>query len=286
MSGVGGGTIAGAAPELFTSAEAAELLGVSPSTVKRWVDEGELEAERTVGGHRRITRAALDAFRTRLSATATTSGPADQLVDLLLAGGPALRTEARLLELRAESGSAVGLTARVADALGVLGERWRRGVITVVDEHLASERLARALARLAEWMPLPAGAPRALLCAAQGDEHTLGLSLVEVVLREAGWETMWSGRRTPIDDLVRTIADPLNRVRLVALSASVVSKDERALALEERVVGGACERVGAMLLVGGAGAWPAHPRHARLVRDLAEADRIARLFAAQLARRA
>ena len=277
-----GGAPAGAALELLTSAEAAERLGVSPSTVKRWVDEGELEAERTVGGHRRITVAALDAFRARLSATATTIGPADQLVDLLLGDTSPQRIEARLLALRAETGSAVALAAAVADALRVLGDRWARGVLTVVDEHLASERLARALARLVEWIPLAAGAPCALLAAAQGEEHTLGLSLVELVLREAGWQTLWAGRFTPPAELVAAIGDRRNRVRLVALSASVVAKDARALALEERVVGGACADLGATLLIGGAGAWPARPRHARLVRDLGEADRLVRALAAQL----
>ncbi|HEX6836056.1 MAG TPA: helix-turn-helix domain-containing protein [Polyangia bacterium] len=275
----------GAAPELselLTSAEAAAELGVSPSTVKRWVDEGELEAERTVGGHRRIARAALEAFRARLAATATTTGPADQLVDLLCGDAPPQRIEARLLELRAEAGSALGLAERVAEALRVLGERWACGVLSVVEEHLASERLARALARLVEWMPLAAGAPRALLATAEGEEHTLGLSLVELLLREAGWQALWAGRLTPVAELVKTIGDPMNRVRLVALSASVASRDARALAVEERVVGAACAEARATLLVGGAGAWPARPRHGRLVRELAEADRIARALAASL----
>ena len=282
---VAGGVVAGAAPELYTSAEAAALLGVSPSTVKRWVDEGELAAERTVGGHRRIARAALEAFRARLQATATTTGPADELVDQLLAGGAPQRLEAHLLALRADAGGAAALAARVAAALCVLGERWQRGVVSVVEEHLASERLARALARLVEWTPLAEGAPRALLCTALGEEHTLGLSLVELILREAGWETLWSGRATPQSELIEAIGDANKRIRLVAMSASVVSRDERALARAEQAVGAACARAGATLLVGGDGAWPERPRHARLVRDLGEADRLVRLLRVELARR-
>lgn len=38
----------------ITTAQAAEMLGVSPQTVQKWVDAGHLSAWRTVGGHRRV----------------------------------------------------------------------------------------------------------------------------------------------------------------------------------------------------------------------------------------
>jgi molybdopterin-binding protein len=37
--------------------EAAEILGVSPDTVRRWTASGRLSAERTAGGQRTVTRA-------------------------------------------------------------------------------------------------------------------------------------------------------------------------------------------------------------------------------------
>ena len=37
--------------------EAAESLGVSTDTIRRWISEGRIEAERTQGGQRTITRA-------------------------------------------------------------------------------------------------------------------------------------------------------------------------------------------------------------------------------------
>jgi len=46
----------------FTVSQAAELLGVSPDTVRRWVDNGELRATRTTGGQRRIDGRALASF--------------------------------------------------------------------------------------------------------------------------------------------------------------------------------------------------------------------------------
>lgn len=42
--------------------EVAQLLSVSPDTVRRWVDSGQLPAERTPAGHRRLEGAAVAAF--------------------------------------------------------------------------------------------------------------------------------------------------------------------------------------------------------------------------------
>ena len=49
----------------FTVGEAAELLGVSADTVRRWVDGGQLLAARTPGGRRRIDGKALARFSTK-----------------------------------------------------------------------------------------------------------------------------------------------------------------------------------------------------------------------------
>jgi excisionase family DNA binding protein len=42
--------------------EAAEILGVHPSTVRLWADKGEVPAHRTAGGHRRFRRAEVEAW--------------------------------------------------------------------------------------------------------------------------------------------------------------------------------------------------------------------------------
>ncbi len=49
----------------LTTREAAEILGVSLRTAQLWVERGRLRAWKTVGGHRRIARASVEALRTR-----------------------------------------------------------------------------------------------------------------------------------------------------------------------------------------------------------------------------
>jgi excisionase family DNA binding protein len=50
------------ARQWVTLGEAADVLGVHPSTLRRWVDHGEIRCMRTPGGHRRFLKRDLDLF--------------------------------------------------------------------------------------------------------------------------------------------------------------------------------------------------------------------------------
>jgi excisionase family DNA binding protein len=60
------------AGEWLNLSEAAELLGVHPSTVRQWANRGELPAHRTAGGHRRFRRDDLEGRATARVAARTT----------------------------------------------------------------------------------------------------------------------------------------------------------------------------------------------------------------------
>jgi molybdopterin-binding protein len=53
----------------FRIGQAAELLGVSADTVRRWADEGRLGTRRTEGGHRVVDGAELAAFTESIAET-------------------------------------------------------------------------------------------------------------------------------------------------------------------------------------------------------------------------
>lgn len=245
---------------LLTSREAAAWLGASPTSVKRWADAGLLECVRTVGNHRRFTRDSLERFAKSQGGTSVAAS--GEWLALLL-GRNVDAVHGQLLIERSSAASWAEVCDRLGAVLAELGEAWAAGAIRVVDEHLASERLARALARVVDSLPVAPAAPSAMLMTAEGDEHTLGLALAEVVWREAGWRTLWSGRGTPLaelDEVLRAL-----QVNALAVSASTWSSREADLARQLGALERACARAGCALLLGGRGAWPDRASDARRV---------------------
>jgi excisionase family DNA binding protein len=243
----------------LTTVEASKLAGVGPSTLKRWADQGLLPCVRTAGGHRRFERSALERF---LRKQAEVPGQRDAALASwaeLLVSGRRHEVDALLLEARAR----LGAWYRVADELGYLltrlGEQWTGGHLTIADEHLVSDGLTRALGRVSQALPTRAQGPRCVLACAEGDEHTLGLSLAELCLVELGWTPLWLGARTPTVETIRMAVK--SGARMVAMSASSTSSDAALLRRMVSRVGAGCRPQGIDLVLGGEGAWPEAPAY-------------------------
>lgn len=229
------------------------MLGVAPSSVKRWADEGALPCVKTAGRHRRFAAGDVDRFLALQSDTGHgRPGEARRWVEMMVNPEPYLLI-AGLFNGRAHRGSWSTVADEVAQGLIELGRRWQSGKIDVLQEHAASERIHRALAQVASGLSVDPAAPRCLLVAAEEEEHTLGLSLAELCLREAGWNTIWAGRRVPRSNLLAQIGS--GGVSMVAISASSFSK-RRSLTDLAAEVGAACARRKIPLVLGGAGIWP------------------------------
>lgn len=266
--------------ELLTTAEAARLAGVGASSVKRWADQNLLRCVRTAGGHRRFHRQDLEAFLREHGDQVL--GSQSDWVDVALHGG-VFEIQGELLRARDRLGAWHDVASELGGALVELGARWARREITVIEEHVASEKLTRAIQRAVESMPLSDSAPRCLLATAETDEHTLGLALVELCLREAGWACVWSGRNTPLSEL-----DALARsgdVEMLALSASPASTNAKRLRAEAAQIGEACRQAGVILVLGGDGAWPEEPSYGTRLRDLRALSRLATGWRASVVRR-
>ena len=251
-------------PELYSTREAAELLGVSPTTLKRWADEGLLPAEKTLGGHRRFSRSALLAVRR--------GDEVGDWLEQLLSGGPAAALQSALLGEFADRGSWQEVAELLGRVLRTLGEWWAAGETSVATEHYASERLRRALAVCADSIPVAKNAPTCLLATASNESHTLGLSLAEVVFRELGWHCDWIGAPTPTNLLILALDE--REPDLLVMSASSCCDDPQVVAAEHETVASACEERGIPLVVGGEGAWPENPRYGNRVRAFRELTEI------------
>ena len=240
---------------LLTSAEVAKILGVTAGSVKRWTDLGLLRCARTVGRHRRFDPVEVDRFRKdQTGEVQPEHGPdVEGWLDLLLSDADPHQLLTTLYSERARLGAWWKVAESLAAVLEEMGERWTEGSLSILEEHMASERLSRILAQVSDQLPSRPGAPRLLLTTAEGEEHTLGLSLAEMVIREHGWPVLWAGRRVPLSEIVAHVAS--GAVDAVAVAASSMADPGVLLAQTERL-GAICRAGEVHLLLGGSGPWP------------------------------
>lgn len=223
----------------FSPRELADVIGVSESSVKRWVDAGELVAGRTSGGHRRIALA--DAIRyirhngmvvvnpgalglADLAQVPDQLATADVTADLLsrlLLDGEAAQARGLIVSayLRGEP-LAVLCDGPVRAAMHRIGEEWEHARRGIYLEHHATEQFVQAFSHIRALMPVPEpSAPLAVGAAAEGDPYLLPSLMVSAVVADLGFRMASLGPDTPSDVLAETAIE--QGARLVCLSASV-----------------------------------------------------------------
>jgi len=99
-----------------------------------------------------------------------------------------------------------------------VGDAWMRGDLAVFEEHLYTEQLQVALRTGINAFPRQLGVPRVLLTTFPGEQHGLGLLMVEALLVPEGAQCISLGPQTPIEDIRR--AALAHEVQVVALSFS------------------------------------------------------------------
>jgi MerR family transcriptional regulator, light-induced transcriptional regulator len=246
--------------QTVSAGEAARRLGVTPITIQRWVDRGILNAERTAGGHRRIHVTELRRLIAE-SRPAVPSGPLATWLDVLETGNPH-KIKSALTAARQNLGSWSKVADQVASAIAELGRRWEAGTCSIFEEHAVTEGLRRAVALCATEAAYDPAAPRAVLFTVEGERHTLGLTLAELILAEAGWQSIWLGEGPPFDEL-QLLVDKL-KPNLLLVSASAVAPAKTIAryqsALRQVTAGNRIE-----LGLAGSGAWSQDPGMRRLV---------------------
>jgi len=250
--------------------ETSLLLGVTRPAVQRWVDEGLLPSGLDSTGQRRIRRPDAELFLPvpkkkipielpRRSDPVPDTRDLEPWVRALLDEEDAYALEGFLLVERGRMGSWAPVCDFLGSVLEEIGNKWVRGEIKVLQEHLASERLVRSLLRAGETLPEPVQAAQTLLVSPEGEAHTLGLSMLEIVLKELGQRTLWVGSRSPLEEVTELIRS--GQVQRVASSASIFKGDPKALETWLRPVQSDCWKHKVGLVLGGRGAWPENPRY-------------------------
>lgn len=225
--------------------ELADALGVSESSLKRWVDSGKIAAFRTDGGHRRITvteavrfirethapiaRPELLGLPEIATAQPTNLGGTDRLLDLIREGDV---VEARgFLLARYLSGSGIAELADgpIREAMHALGELWHHEDSGIFVEHRGTDTCIQAVAHLRNMLHTPANAPLALGAAPEDDPYILPSFLAAMVTTVAGLRAVNLGPDTPLTALQQAVHH--HRPRLVWMSASTPVNPARARAI-------------------------------------------------------
>jgi methanogenic corrinoid protein MtbC1 len=195
--------------QLWTSADVARAFRVGVSSIKRWTNEGELEAATTPGRHRRYTLTAIHRFARIRGLTTDRLPPIDEtafadeppvpaditLFDALQRGDASAVRKLATPAVRSLAQKASFYDRVVGDALREIGFRWERGSLGVDEEHRASYMIAEAIDRTRP--DAPRGTNVALLACPPNESHELPLRLVRLILELAGWRTDYRGANLP-----------------------------------------------------------------------------------------
>lgn len=229
---------------LLSPRELAEALGVSESSLKRWVDAGKIEARKTDGGHRKIALA--EAVRFVRESGAPVARPdlldmpevavahqrakgGQQLLDHLVEGD-VIGARGWLLG-RYLSGLSVAAICDgpIKEAMHALGELWNHDDAGVFLEHRGTDVCLQALAHLRGTFEPPAAAPLAIGGTPETDPYLLPSFMAATVIAAAGMRAMNLGADTPVDALQQAAA--IHKPRLVWISASATLTPARARAI-------------------------------------------------------
>ncbi|MBA3819241.1 MAG: excisionase family DNA-binding protein [Deltaproteobacteria bacterium] len=230
---------------LLSPRELADALGVSESSLKRWVDAGKISATRTDGGHRRIALAEAVRFIRETGAPLAHPEILD-MPEVAIAHGRALHGDSLLHYL--EEGDAVGargwLLARylagaaiaelcdgpVRESMQALGELWRHDEGGVFVEHRGTDVCLQALAHLRATFDPPAGAPLALGATPEDDPYLLASFMAALVVGAAGMRAVNLGPDTPVSALHQAVLHYQPRLVWISASAPLPAQRARSIA--------------------------------------------------------
>jgi MerR family transcriptional regulator, light-induced transcriptional regulator len=227
---------------LLTSSQAATLLEVHESSIKRWTNEGALRPIMTKGGHRRIPLSGLVEFARagRAEASLLRMAPFEEdvakaalaarerndfqpfaglIVRLCDTQPPGYLVKAfRYLESSCTVPMTRSFDLGVAEAMRRIGSEWSEGSRSVAREHRFTQKILDALygLRHAEMDVVPGAAPMAVVACAESSYHEIGSMFVRLALEGAGWQVCYLGSNVPFAELGPIQAEL--GARLVAVS--------------------------------------------------------------------
>lgn len=110
-----------------------------------------------------------------------------------------------------------------------IGDGWEQGDISIHEEHFYTEQIKNLLRGAFSSLPLSnVDAPKILLTTIPGEQHGLGLLMVEGLLRLEACTVVSLCTETPVDNILAAVQ--VHRPQVLALSFSIAFPAERAWA--------------------------------------------------------
>ncbi len=241
--------------------ELGAAIGVSNSSLKRWVDSGQIDAPKTAGGHRRIPIAEAVRFIREsgikivqpeaLGLYAATAGETEQSVETLAR----LLNESKLTEassfilseyLAGNSFSTI-CDDLIQPVLKQIGELWLHGDEGIQIEHQAVDLLTRTINQLRNLIVTRENRPVAVGGAVENDPYILPSLMAATTLAFEGWQEINLGANTPLR--VIDMAARQSQAQIVWLSIS--SDKARCTANDIMTLADALGKIGTQVVVGG-----------------------------------
>ncbi len=204
--------------------ELAEVISVSESTIKRWVDKGSIKAVKTKGGHRKI--AVKEAIR-HIRENTTDFYHTDLIgfpdIDALdsdkrkvpldsnlfyeyLIDGNAQKARGHLAALYLQGYSLAEIfDGPVQRSMSRIGELWTESEAGICREHHATDICIQAINALRVIFSPPSNAPVTLGGAPEDDPYFIPSLCAATVLMSEGYQAINLGPNTPIDSFCRSI---------------------------------------------------------------------------------
>ncbi len=277
----------------FSPKELAQVVGVSESSIKRWVDDELIAVTRTAGGHRRIgLREALRFIRSQ--------GMRVQRPDLIglpdVAGLPAEMRQgaltADLLFTLLERGAAASVRGvlvqqyldgtplaelfdgPVTQALTRVGGLWEQRPDGIYVEHMATALCIEALSQIRLLLPAPGPeAPTAVGGGPSGDPYLLPNLMAAAVLAASGYHEINLGPNTPPVAFMHAVEAQRPALTWISFTAPL---DERAVAFQTEHLLDPLAEAGIEVVIGGQQVahwrekWPGTARQMSSMKDLAD----------------
>lgn len=219
---------------VYTPRQVAQALGVSESSVKRWVDSGKLTAAKTVGGHRKVSLPSLTSFlretghklvepaliglanNTRRTSLEDTQ---EELHEVLIVGREdACRELIQGLYLRGETIADLG-DHLIGPVFKRIGDEWATGVVSVAQERRSCEVMMAALLEVRRSIDTAGeAAPLAVVATPEQDFAVVATRLLELLLIGQGWRVWVAGSGLPLVEIRDLVLR--DEPRLLCLSAA------------------------------------------------------------------